>query len=40
MALSDENEKLRDELNRNLMNGDQAGDETNELIMINSGLNG
>lgn len=40
MALQDENEKLRDELNRNLMNGDQAGDETNELIMINSGLNG
>lgn len=39
MALADENEKLREELNRNLMHGDQAGEETNELIMINSGLN-
>lgn len=39
MALQDENEKLRDELNRNLMSGDQGADETSELIMINNGLN-
>ena len=39
MALADENERLKDELNQNFMEGTDQNMETDELIMINNGLN-
>jgi hypothetical protein len=39
MALQDENERLKDELNKNFMEGTDNQMESDELIMINNGLN-
>lgn len=39
MALMDENERLKDELNKNFMEGNDNQMESDELIMINNGLN-
>jgi hypothetical protein len=39
MALQDENERLKDELNKNFMEGTDNNMESDELIMINNGLN-
>ena len=43
MALSDENEKLREELNKNLVEGAEepgdSKDEVAELMLINESLN-
>lgn len=39
IALQDENDRMKEELNRNYMQGTDNKDEQNELVMINNGLN-
>jgi hypothetical protein len=38
MALQDENDRMRDELNRNFLEGTEDKEDEGELIMINNGL--
>jgi hypothetical protein len=39
MALQEENDRMRRELNENFMAGTDNNDEQQEMIMINNGLN-
>jgi hypothetical protein len=39
MALQDENDRMREELNSQFLNGEDNEDDAKELVMINNGLN-
>lgn len=39
MALQDENDRMREELNSQFLNGEENEDDAKELVMINNGLN-
>lgn len=39
MALQDENDRMREELNSQFINGEENEDDSKELVMINNGLN-